>query len=242
MDDLYRTARRASTGRNALSMLAGVFLLASLAFWGVLHWQVFVGPAVQIPQIIVAVVMTLIYAFALPLLLSMLAPTTPGGMLLQKNQWRTIGFPVIIACAGFLGWHARNLMMSWFAAQPTVATAQLETAYTIAGLIGFVAIPALAWVQATPERWLAEIQQAHQVKKLELEQSGELAIIKARLLWAEQKALVGYARLLPAEQKEVVDTMRGLLMGISDPQHSIARTLGISGDLERSIMGDAEEP
>src|SRR6185295_1511846 len=109
---------------------------------------------------------------------------------------------------------ARNLMLSWFAAQPAVAGAQLDAAYTLAALIGFVVIPALAWIQVSPERWLAEIQQAHLVKKLELEQSGELAIIKARLLWAEQKAAIGYAKLLPTEQQEVRDTLRGLLMGI----------------------------
>lgn len=94
-------------------------------------------------------------------------------------------------------------------------------------------IPALAWVQVTPERWLAEIQQAHLVKKAELEQRGELAIIKARLLWAEQKAAVGYARLLPAEQKEVRDTLKGLLMGSwaslirkeGSPEHWVSRAI-----------------
>lgn len=239
MQDYLSTARRASTGRNALSILALVFLGASCLFWGVLHWTVLVT-AVQIPQMIVALVMTVIYAFALPLLLSMLVPTTPAGQMLQKTQWKTVGFPVIIACAAFLGLHARNLMLAWFAAQPTVADANLGGAYTLAALVGFVVIPALAWVQVTPERWLAEIQQAHMVKKLELEQQGELAIIKARLLWAEQKAAIGYAKLLPAEQQEVRDTLKGLLMGIADTQRGIARTLGIQGDLERSIMGDQE--
>lgn len=240
MQDYLHTTRRATTGRNALSVLAGVFLCASCLFWGVLHWQVFVASYRDIPQIVVALVMTVIYAFALPLLLSMLVPTTPAGQMLQKTQWKTIGFPVIIACAAFLAWHARTLMLSWFLVQPAVAGAGLQGAYTIAALIGFVVIPALAWVQVTPERWLAEIQQAHLVKKLDLEQRGELAIIKARLLWAEQKAAIGYAKLLPNEQQEVHDTLKGLLMGIADTQRSIARTLGIQGDLERSIMGDQE--
>src|SRR4051812_6707944 len=240
MEELYRSARRASSGRTALSILAGVFLAASLLFWGVLHWTVFVSPHGGIPQIAVALVMTVIYAFALPLLLSMLVPTTPAGQMLQKTQWKTVGFPVIIASAVFLAWHARNLMVLWFAGQPNIAESQQEAAYTLAALIGFVVIPALAWVQVTPERWLQEIQQAHLVKKLEEEQRGELAIIKARLLWAEQKAAIGYARLLPAEQKEVRDTLRGLLMGIADTQRGIARTMGIQAELERTIMGDTD--
>lgn len=235
-----QTARRATTGRNALTTLAVVFIAASLVFWGVLNWAVFYAPHPGVSQALVAAVMTIIYALALPLLLSILVPTTPAGQYLQKTQWRTVGFPVIVAGAAFLAWHARNLMLSWFVAQPIVAEAHLENAYTIAALIGFVLIPALSWVQVSPERWIAEAQQAHLVKKLELEQQGELAIIKARLLWAEQKAAIGYARLLPAEQKEVRDTLRGLLMGIADTQRGIARTMGIQGDLEQSIMGDQE--
>src|SRR5689334_3262800 len=240
MEELYRSARRVSNGRTALSILAGVFLAASLLFWGVLHWTVFVSRGAGVPQIAVALVMTVIYAFALPLLLSMLVPTTPAGQMLQKTQWKTVGFPVIIASAAFLAWHARNLMVLWFAAQPSVAEAGQEAAYTLAALIGFVVIPALAWVQVTPERWLKEIEQAHLVKKLEVEQQGELAIVKARLLWAEQKAAIGYARLLPAEQKEVRDTLRGLLMGIADTQRGIARTMGIQAHVERTILGDKD--
>lgn len=237
---MQSTIRRAAVGRTALSILAGVFLAASLVFWGVLHWTVFVTPGAGIPQIAVALVMTVIYAFALPLLLSMLVPTTPAGQMLQKTQWKTVGFPVIIASAAFLAWHARNLMVLWFAAQPAIAEAQQDAAYTLAALIGFVVIPALAWVQVTPERWLREIEQAHLVKKLEVEQQGELAIVKARLLWAEQKAAISYARLLPMEQKEVRTTLRGLLMGIADTQRSIARTMGIQADVERTILGDKD--
>lgn len=236
--------RRRATSWNVLSWIAALFLTASLAFWFVLHWTSLVVPGAGVPQAVVAVVMTLVYALALPLLLSMLVPTTPAGMLLQKTQWRTVGFPVIIGSALFLGWHARNLIFLWFASQPVIGSAGAgqETAYTIACLIAFVVIPALAWVQATPEQWLAQIKQAHDVRKLELEQRGELAIIKARLLWAEQRAALSYAKLLPAEQEEIIKTMRGLFMGIADTQRAIARTVGVSADVERAmgIHGDGD--
>jgi hypothetical protein len=241
LNDTYSTVRRATVGRNVLSVLGSVFLLASFLFWGVLHYTVFVSPAgFAIPQVIVAVVMTVVYSLALPLLLSMLIPTTPAGQMLQRTQWRTIGFPVVIGSALFLAWHARNLMLLWFSAQPLIAEAEQQSAYTLGALIAFVIIPALAWVQVTPERWLQEIQTAHLVRKLEIEQRGELAIIRARMVWAESKAAVSYARLLPAEQAEVRDTLKGLLMGISDNQRAIARTMGIQGEVERSILGDAE--
>lgn len=237
-----QTARRATVGKNALDALALLFLLASGAFWFVLHWSALVVPGAGLPQMVVAVVMTAIYALALPLLLSMLAPSTPAGMLLQKTQWRTWGFLLVIGSAMFLGFHARNLMLLWFSAQPVIEEAEQEAAYTIAAMIGFVVIPALAWVQATPEQWLSAIQQAHKVRKLEMEQEGEIAIIKARLLWAEERAAVSYASLLPAEQEEVRATLGGLLKGIADLQRDIANTVGARATVERSLgsLGDAE--
>ena len=62
---------------------------------------------------------------ALPLLLSMLIPATPAGQLLQKTQWGTIGFWVIIPAVGFLIVHAYDLMLAWFSAQPLIAEAVL---------------------------------------------------------------------------------------------------------------------
>jgi hypothetical protein len=241
MEDYYNRLRRHTVARSVLSIMGAVFLVTSFAFWGVLHYSIFVSPAgFAIPQIIVAVVMTVVYSLALPLLLSMLIPTTPAGQFLQKTQWRTIGFPVVVASALFLAWHARNLMLLWFSAQPLIEAADQQTSYTLAALIGFVIIPALAWVQVTPDRWLSEIQTAHQVKKLELMQRGEIAILKARLAWVEAKAISGYARLIPAEQQEVRDTLKGLLMGMADSQRAIVRTMGIQADVERAVLGDQE--
>jgi hypothetical protein len=248
MDDIYRRARRYTAGRTVLDGLAALFLCCSTLFWGVLHWTALVGVGLptlaSLPQAVVAVAMTLIYAFALPLLLSMLVPTTPAGQLLQKTQWRTVGFPVIIVSTGLLGYYAQQLTRLWFESQPEVRDANLVPAYMAAAIVGFIIIPALCWVQVSPERWIREVEQAHNVKKLELMQRGELAIVAARLLWAEQKAAIGYAKLLPAEQQEVRDTLRGLLMGIGDTQRSIAHD-GDSGRdraLDSGGCGDRRQP
>lgn len=236
----YARVKRATAARTVLDTLAAVFLGCSLAFWAVLHFAVLYQPAPYIPQAIAAAVMTLVYALALPLLLSMLVPTTPAGQMLQKTQWRTFGFPIIIASAGFLGWHAKNLMLMWFTAQPAIAEAGQQMAYTIAALIGFVVIPALCWVQVTPERWLREINNAHAVRKLSLMQDGEIAILRERLRWAEARVAMSFANLLPSEQQEVMDTLHGLFRGISDQQRAIARQLGVSAEFERTMMGDDE--
>jgi len=236
----YRQLQRATVARSALDVIALIFLGCGFAFWGVAFWQLLSPPALLSLLSIQAAVLALVYSLAAPLLLSMLVPTTPAGQLLQKTQWRTIGFPVIVACAIFLAYQAEMMIELWLSAQPGVREGNFAHPMAISLMIAFVVIPALAWVQLTPERWLQQIQQAHQVKKLEMQQRGELAIIKASILSAERKALKGWANLLPLEQAEVFNTIRGLLMSTSDVQRDIVRTLGLGAELERDIMDDRE--
>lgn len=236
----YRQLQRATVARSALDVIALIFLGCGFAFWGVAFWQLLDPPALLSLLSIQAAVLALAFSLAAPLLLSMLVPTTPAGQLLQKTQWATIGFYVILAAAIYLVYQAEQLIELWLLAQPAVAEAQFESRLAIVLVIAFVIVPALAWVQLTPERWAAAVQQAHQVKKLEMQQRGELAIIKASILSAERKALVGWANLLPLEREEVFTTMRGLLMASSDVQRDIVRTMGLGAELERDIMGDQQ--
>lgn len=240
IEQRYRQLQRATVARSALDVIALVFLGCGFAFWGVAFWQLLAPSALLSLLSIQAVVLALVYSLAAPLLLSMLVPTTPAGQLLQKTQWRTIGFPVIVACAIFLAYQAEYMIELWLFAQTAVREAGFSRPMAISLTIAFVVIPALAWVQLTPERWLQQIQQAHQVKKLELQQRGELAIIKASLLRAERLALKGWAELLPLEQEEVYGMVRGLLQSTSDTQRGIVRDLNMSSDLEQAIMGDAD--
>jgi hypothetical protein len=226
--------KRATVARSALDVIALIFLGCSFCFWLVAFVQLLAPPALVHLLTLQAIVLALVYALAAPLLLSALVPTTPAGQLLQKTQWRTFGFTAIVAAAIFLTYQGERMIETWLVSQPGVAESGMAGTLAISLSIAFVLIPALAWTQLTPERWLAQIEQAHQVRKLELQQSGEIAIIKARLLWAEQKAAMSYANLLPAEQQEVLGTLRGLFMGIADTQRGIARTLGITAELERA--------
>lgn len=130
------------------------------------------------------------------------------------------------------------MLEAWLYAQPAIAEAGMARGLALSLSIAFILCPALAWVQLTPERWLQQIQQAHQVKRLEIQQRGELAILKTRILWATQRAAVSYANLLPGEQQEVLATIKGLFMSIGDTQRDIARTLQIDADLSRTILDD----
>src|SRR6266508_5018811 len=106
MEQHYRRMQRATVARSALDVIALIFLFAGFAFWGVAFWQLLSPPALLSLLSIQAAVLALAFSLAAPLLLSVLVPTTPAGQLLQKTQWATIGFPVIIACSVFLSYQA----------------------------------------------------------------------------------------------------------------------------------------
>src|SRR5689334_16206992 len=179
MEAQFRRMQRATVARSALDVITLIFLGCGFAFWGVAFWQLLAPPMLLSLLSIQAAVLALVYSLAAPLLLSMLVPTTPAGQLLQKTQWRTVGFPVIVGCALFLAYQAEYMLELWLYAQTAVREAGFARPMAISLMIAFVVIPALAWVQLTPERWLAQIQQAHQVKKLEMQQRGDLAIMRA---------------------------------------------------------------
>lgn len=240
MERRYRQLQRATVARSALDVIAMIFLGCGFCFWGVAFWQLLSPPQLASLLSIQAAVLALAFSLAAPLLLSMLVPTTPAGQLLQKTQWATIGFYVILGSAAFLVFQAEHLIETWLYGQPGVRELGNWRALAFVLVIAFVVIPALAWVQLTPERWVQSVQQAHAVKKLELQQRGELAIIKASLIRAETLAAIGWANLLPLEQEEAVKSLQGLLMASSDTMRSVIRTLGLSADLERSIMDDAD--
>ncbi len=240
MEQYYRRLQRATVARSALDVIAIIFLCCAFAFWGVAFWQLLTPPALLSLLGIQAVVLALVYALATPLLWSALVPTTPAGQLLQKTQWRTIGFYLIIGAALYLSYQAEMMIELWLAAQPAVNEAGMARSLALSLSLAFILIPALAWTQLTPERWLQQIQQAHQVRKLEMMHKGELAIVKASLIRAEMLAARGWANLLPLEKEEAISTLRGLLMGSADSMRSVVKTLGLDAELSRSIMGDDE--
>jgi hypothetical protein len=233
-----RQFRHATVARSALDVIALIFLCCGFAFWSVAFWQLLSPPALLSLLSIQVAVLGLVYSLATPLLWSALVPSTPAGQLLQKTQWRTFGFAAIVGAAFFLTYQAEKMIELWLFAQPGIQEAGFARGLAISLAIGFILIPALAWTQLTPERWLAQIQQAHQVKKLEMQQRGELAIIKASLLRAKSLAAIGWANLLPQEKDEVFNTLRGLLMASSDTMRNVVYTLDMSSELERTIMDD----
>src|SRR5690349_13841723 len=112
----WSEVRRKTTATSALDWIALFCIGASLLFWGVLYFTLIAPPLPQLaPQTFVALAMTVMSALIIPLFWSILVPTTPAGQLLQKTQWQTIGFWVILGASLYLTYYAYQWIgLLWF--------------------------------------------------------------------------------------------------------------------------------
>lgn len=239
-DDHIRRARRAAVGSNVLDAASLICLSASAIFWLNLYWSLLSPTGISVSALI-AVSMGLVYAVVLPVLWSMLIPSTPAGMLLQSTRTRTWGFIFVVAASIYLTFHAWTVLSAWWSVQPNVHATGQELWMAVACLIAFIGIPALAWVQATPEQWVEQIRQAHLVRRLKIQHAADIAILKTTLLRAQQKAAAGIANLMPAERQELVDTLRALFEGQNETLRAIAGTFRNVADVELSFRTSDED-
>ena len=218
--------------RSATDVLSGMFIFSGIVFWAVAFWQLLSPPSLLSLATIQALVLAFVTSVAAPLLWSALVPSTPAGQLLQRTQWATIGYAVSTAAAIYLSYVEYWLLASWMVSQPGLAENGFSPLLAMATLIAFILIPALGWVRVPFHTMLDQIQQAHEVRKLELMQRAELAEIKNRVIWAETKALATFTNLLPQEQAFVLETIEAMFGRITDRQHEVARLTGVQADLE----------
>jgi hypothetical protein len=226
---MMRGQRRRSgqvlTGRTLLAILALIAMAGSAAYW----W----GVQSQLTENkIVAAAFTAILVLAPPSLMAFLIPWSPAGMLLQKVNARTWAFPVIIASALYLLYYSYQIQWAWWAAQPVVANAGYIESQVLIGIIGFIIIPALLWTPVSSDELVEQVRQAHLVKRYELQTQADIAILRATLLRAQEKALVGFANLTAAERQELAAVMRGLVGNID-------RTLKEVGQTVKTVSGVA---
>lgn len=211
------------TSKSLLAVLAVVAMLGSAVYWWGVQSQLTANA-------IVAIAYTAILVLAPPSLTSFLIPWSPGGMLLQKINARTWGYGVIIVSSLYLLYYSFEIQYSWWASQPTVANTGLILQQVIIGIIGFVVIPALLWTPVTSEELVEQVRQAHLVRRYELQTQSDIAILRATLLRAQEKALIGFANLTVQEKEELASVMRGLVRGIDG-------TLRDIGDSVKTVSG-----
>jgi hypothetical protein len=223
----WSDTRRKTTATSVLDRIALFCLGASLLFWAVLYFSLIAPPLPIIaPQTFVALAMTVMSALIIPLLWSILVPTTPAGQLLQKTQWGTIGFWVILGAALYMTWYANQWIGLWWFNQAVIRENNLDGPVTIFCLIGFVLVPSLAWTVVTPERWLLQIHQAREVRKIErMMQLEDLsykamiartrAILNAELAGSAVSRIPELAGLLMASEKLTHQALYQVAQGYS---------------------------
>ncbi|NNJ09367.1 hypothetical protein EKD04_003395 [Chloroflexales bacterium ZM16-3] len=222
--DMVRGQRRRNSGgwqftaKSLLAVLAFVAMVGSAVYW----WGV---QSELTSNKIVAIAFTAILVLAPPSLTSFLIPWSPGGMLLQKINARTWGYSVIIAASLYLLYYSFEIQYSWWAIQPVVANSGLILQQVIIGIIGFIIIPALLWTPVTSEELVEQVRQAHLVRRYELQTQADIAILRATLLRAQEKALIGFANLTVQEREELAAVMRGLVKGIDGTLRDIGESV-----------------
>ncbi|WP_371879090.1 hypothetical protein [Candidatus Chloroploca mongolica] len=222
--DMVRGQRRRGNGgwqftaKSLLALLAVVAMIGSAVYW----W----GVQSQLTNNwVVATAFTAILVLAPPSLTSFLIPWSPGGMLLQKINARTWGYAVIIGASLYLLYYSFEIQYSWWASQPVVAGTGLILQQVIIGIIGFIIIPALLWTPVTSEELVEQVRQAHLVRRYELQTQADIAILRATLLRAQEKALIGFANLTVQEKEELAGVMRGLVKGIDHTLRDIGESV-----------------
>lgn len=221
--DMVRGQRRRPSGmqftsKTLLAILAIIAMAGSAAYWWGVQSQL-------TDNRIVAIAFTAILVLAPPSLVSFLIPWSPAGMLLQKINARTWGYPVIIGAALYLIYYSFQIQWSWWAAQPVVADSGLVYQQALIGIIGFIVIPALLWTPVSSDELVEQVRQAHLVKRYELQTQADIAILRASLLRAQEKALIGFANLTLQERQELAAVMRSLVLGIDNTLREMGQTV-----------------
>jgi hypothetical protein len=206
------------TAKSLLALIACIAMVGSGIYWYGVQNELTSNK-------VVAVAFTFILVLAPPSLMSFLIPWSPGGMLLQKINARTWGYAVIIGAALYLVYYSFEIQYSWWLAQPVTAETGLVMQQVIIGIIGFIFIPALLWTPVTSEELVEQVRQAHLVRKYELQTAADIAILRATLLRAQEKALIGFANLTVQEREELAGVMRGLVKGIDSTLRDIGESV-----------------
>jgi hypothetical protein len=228
-----RRAKRDATATSILDTAATVGLGVGTVFWNLIFWR-FIAPTTWV-EMLLAVTFAAGYAIVLPMLLSLLAPSTPAGMALAETKHRTWGYAISVAATIFLCYHAFVVVRSWWASRPGMVETGQDLFLAIGTLIIFVVVPALSWVQTAPDRWVAEVVQAQQVKRLKAAQ--EANIMAARVQYARGLALLkrGLANATAAERAELAGTLIAMQRAENEAIGQIADQMRIITGVETGV-------
>jgi hypothetical protein len=235
-----QAARKATTTMTILEVGAWVGLIAGIVFWANFFFMLM--EPVLLTDMLQALSMAIGYSVVLPMLLSTLVPSTPAGQLLQQTRWRTVGFAVTITITLYMGYHALMVLWAYWASLPKAAATGQALPLAIGSLIIFVFVPALAWVQAAPDRWVAEVQSAMAVRRLKMAHEANIMAAKTQYLRTISLLRRGVANLSAQEHAELAGGLIMFQRAENEAIGTIVDTLeamtGISTGV--NLIGDTE--
>jgi len=220
--------KRTATATSVLELAAWAGLFVGVAWWTT-FFLALIGPTSLVDFALVLVFATA-YAVVLPMLVSLLLPGTPAGMLLAETRWRTLGHGLAVAAALFMVYHGFMSVWAWWGTRPNAVASGQDLLLAIGSIIVFVVVPALSWVQMAPDRWVAEVVQAQQVKRLRAAQQANL--MAAQIQYTRAMALLkrGLANATAAERSELAGTLIAM-------QRAENEAISQIGDQMRIITG-----
>lgn len=235
MIQIPTSALRKAGGRTILQTAADLGVALALIFWFMAFTVILLPrawPTDVMSGIVAGLMLLFIVALALcqavvvPALVATILPGTSAGMLLQEHQRRTLGFLVLIPSAVFLLYVSYYILMSWWAAQPAVVEAGLVTHLTLMSLIFFVVVPGWIWSSSSPAAWMAEVEQAHAVKRLRLAHEAELGAMKATFARAIGLMELGLDRLTVEQRQYVGQSINAIHRYRNEQLRQVGRHIG----------------
>jgi hypothetical protein len=193
--------------RAVLLLLALLLSSAAALYWWSVQSRLTAQPTV-------AAALTVLLVVGPPLLVSFTLPWTTVGRQLHRLTPAWPALTVVVAALAALVYYSAAVQASFWMTQPDVLRSGLVLQQTVVGIVGFLLIPALLWMPVSALDVDEQVRQARLVRRYELQTQAQLAQLRAALLRAQEKALIGFVNLTAAERDELSDALRGLVAGI----------------------------
>jgi hypothetical protein len=186
----WQTARtqvkQLSTQEAVLLWCTILCVLASMVFWGYWYVVLLLKQGSWVVSLL-GVLFALCSALVIPIIFSMLIPSTPLGAMLARTRYRTPGILFLGAAATLFFFYSWDIFRAFWAmnllpANPPDPQADAAMGWwlSVVSMLLLQGLPAFAWVQATPESLVQQVIQAHQVEKMRLQMQMELEQLNAQ--------------------------------------------------------------
>jgi hypothetical protein len=132
-------------------------------------------------------------------------------------------------------YHGFTAVWAWWQTRPAAVASGQDLFLAVGTIIVFVIVPALSWVQMAPDRWVAEIHQAQQVKRLRAAQQANL--MAARIQYARAMTLLkrGLANATAAERAELAGTLVAMQRAENEAISQVADQLRIITGIDSGV-------